>query len=57
MQQYAKFTTAPALMPDVIVNAWNYIWKMSASKLNGERRYNANFEIYDERATIIKILF
>jgi predicted transcriptional regulator YdeE len=51
MQQYAKFTTAPAPMPDVIVNAWNYIWKMSASELGGERQYNVDFEIYDERAT------
>lgn len=25
-QQYVKFTTSPAPMPDVIINAWQYIW-------------------------------
>ncbi len=49
-QRYAKFTTNPAPMPDVIVNAWNEIWKMSPKELGGRRLYETDFEIYDERA-------
>lgn len=49
-QQYAKFTTMPAPMPDVIVNAWKEIWKMSPKQLGGHRSYNTDFEVYDERA-------
>jgi predicted transcriptional regulator YdeE len=49
-QQYAKFTTDPAPMPDVIVNAWQYVWEMTPQQLGGERRYKTDFEIYDERA-------
>lgn len=50
-QQYAKFTTNPAPMPDVIVNAWKEIWKMPARQLGGQRSYKTDFEIYDERAS------
>jgi predicted transcriptional regulator YdeE len=49
-QKYAKFTTKPAPMPDVIVNAWNNIWKMSPTELGGKRGYQTDFEIYDERS-------
>ena len=49
-QSYAKFTTTPSPMPDVIVNAWKSIWEMSANDLGGRRRYHTDFEIYDERA-------
>ena len=49
-QHYAKFTTLPAPMPDVIVNAWKEIWKMPPKQLGGQRRYLTDFEIYDERA-------
>lgn len=50
-QRYAKFTTGPAPMPDVIVNAWKEIWEMSPKHLGGHRSYKTDFEIYDERAT------
>lgn len=50
-QTYAKFTTKPAPMPDVIVNAWEEIWKMSPKELGGKRHYQTDFEIYDERAS------
>lgn len=50
-QTYAKFTTNPAPMPDVIVNAWEKIWKMSPKELGGKRSYISDFEIYDERAS------
>lgn len=49
-QSYAKFTTEPAPMPDVIVNAWQAVWKMSPNELGGPRSYLTDFEIYDERA-------
>ena len=49
-QQYLKFTTTPAPMPDVVVNAWEHIWKMSPAQLGGKRAYLTDFEIYDERA-------
>jgi predicted transcriptional regulator YdeE len=49
-QKYVKFTTSPAPMPDVIVNAWSNIWKMSSDELGGKRRYQTDYEIYDERA-------
>jgi len=48
-QTYAKFTTGPAPMPDVVVNAWKEIWEMSSDDLGGERSYQTDFEIYDER--------
>jgi predicted transcriptional regulator YdeE len=50
-QQYAKFTTAPAPMPDAVVNAWQHIWKQSPGQLGGKRSYQTDFEIYDERAS------
>lgn len=49
-QQYAKFTTQPAPMPDVIINAWNEVWKMQPKQLGGSRSYKTDFEVYDERA-------
>lgn len=49
-QHYAKFTTGPAPMPDVIVNAWNEIWKMTPKEFGGKRAFKTDFEIYDERA-------
>jgi predicted transcriptional regulator YdeE len=50
-QIYAKFTTKPAPMPEVIVKAWKAVWDMSAKELGGERNYRTDFEMYDERAS------
>lgn len=50
-QQYAKFTTSPAPMPNVITDAWNEIWKMHPTDLGGQRSYQTDFEVYDERAS------
>lgn len=50
-QTYAKFTTKPAPMPEVIINAWNAVWAMSSKDLRGARNYKTDFEIYDERAS------
>ncbi len=45
-----KFTTNPGVMPTVIINAWQEIWKMSPQELGGQRNYLVDFERYDERA-------
>ena len=49
-QAYAKFTTKPAPMPEVLTDAWQKIWNMLPEELGGTRRYHTDFEIYDERA-------
>ncbi|MBA3660933.1 MAG: GyrI-like domain-containing protein [Gammaproteobacteria bacterium] len=49
--QYHKFTTPSGQMPAVVSDAWQQIWKMSASDFGGERAYVADFEVYDERAS------
>lgn len=48
--QYQKFTTPSGKMPEVVINAWLQIWKMSANDFGGQRAYIADFEIYDQRA-------
>lgn len=48
--KYQKFTTQSGKMPEVVINAWQQIWQMSASDLGGERAYVADFEVYDQRA-------
>ena len=50
-QLCAKFTVGPDKMPDVCINAWQQIWKMSAADFGGERAYIADFEVYDERSS------
>lgn len=50
-QAYAKFTNGPGPMPDVVVSAWQSIWKMTDNDFGGERRYSTDFEVYDERAS------
>lgn len=49
-QTYAKFTTGPAPIPEVITRAWEKIWKMTPEELGAKRKYHTDFEIYDERA-------
>lgn len=47
---YQKFTTAPGKIPQIVFTAWQQIWAMSNHKLEGKRRYVADFEIYDSKA-------
>jgi predicted transcriptional regulator YdeE len=49
-QLYAKFTSLPGQMPDVVIQLWQKIWGMNAHALGGHRAYKADFEIYDERS-------
>lgn len=48
---YQRFTTEKGQMPNVVISAWQAIWKMNQEALGGERNYVADFEVYDERAT------
>lgn len=49
--KYQKFTTPAGKMPEVVINAWQQIWKMSVNDFGGERAYIADFEVYDRRAS------
>lgn len=49
-QNYMKFTSNPGVMPKVVIDMWQNIWKMTESDFGGQRRYLADFEIYDERS-------
>ena len=48
--KYQKFTTPEGRMPQVVINAWQRIWKMSSNDFGGERAYIADFEVFDQRA-------
>jgi predicted transcriptional regulator YdeE len=47
---YQKFTTNAGTMPNVVINAWQKIWQMTAVDFGGPRAYLADFEWYDQRA-------
>lgn len=49
-QSYAKFTSAPGVIPNVVINMWQRIWQMTPIDLGGDRAYQADFEIYDNRS-------
>lgn len=49
-QSYVKFTTPPGPMPHVCIKAWQDIWLMGHQGLGAARAYQADFEVYDERA-------
>ena len=47
---YQKFTTPSGKMPSIVIQAWQAIWKMTPTELVGQRAYQADFEVYDQRA-------
>lgn len=49
--KYQKFTTPLGKMPEVVINAWQQIWKMTSNDFGGERAYISDFEVYDQRAS------
>lgn len=49
--KYQKFTTLSGKMPEVVINAWQQIWKMTLNDFGGERAYIADFEVFDQRAS------
>jgi predicted transcriptional regulator YdeE len=48
--KYVRFTTQPAPLPHVIIDAWYNIWQMDAENMKGARRFHTDFEVYDNRA-------
>ena len=48
---YQKFTTQPGKIPEIIISAWQAIWQMDEKDFGGKRKYLADFEIYDQRAS------
>lgn len=38
-------------MPEVVISAWQKIWAMNENDFGGKRKYVADFEIYDQRAS------
>lgn len=49
-QDYLKFDVGPGVMPSICFEAWQEIWKMTSADFGAERRYHADFEVYDERS-------
>jgi len=47
---YQKCTTPAGKMPEVVIQAWQKIWQMTPDDLGSERAYQADFEVYDQRA-------
>lgn len=50
-QTYAKFTTNKGPMPDVLIQVWKHIWGLSEKDMGGKRSFQADFELYDQRAS------
>lgn len=48
--QFQKFTTPVGKIPDIVIQAWQQIWQMSADDFGGPRAYRADYEVYDQRA-------
>lgn len=46
----AKLTTAVGSLPDIVIQLWQQIWKMSPSELGGRRQFGVDIERYDARA-------
>jgi predicted transcriptional regulator YdeE len=48
--RYAVFTSPKGPVEKVVVETWQQIWSTPTSALGGDRTFQADFEIYDERA-------
>lgn len=48
--RYAVFTSERGAVEKVVMETWQKVWLATTAELGGERAYNADFEIYDERA-------
>lgn len=49
--KYAVVTSERAPVVEAVVGAWKKIWSLSPGQLGGERAFDTDFELYDERAT------
>ena len=48
--RYAVFTTERGPVIKVVVDTWKQIWAYYQTPQNGQRAYQADFEVYDQRA-------
>ncbi len=48
--RYAVFTSDRGPVVKVVVDTWKQIWAYYQSPQNGQRAYQADFEVYDQRA-------
>jgi predicted transcriptional regulator YdeE len=48
--RYAVFTSERGPVQKVIVDLWRRVWATPKNELGGDRTYQADFEVYDERA-------
>jgi len=48
--RYAVFTSERGPVENVVADVWQKIWAAKQAELGGERAYQADFEVYDERA-------
>jgi predicted transcriptional regulator YdeE len=48
--RYAVFSTERGPVIQVVVDTWKQIWAYYQSPQNGQRAYQADFEVYDQRA-------
>ena len=49
--KYTVFTSEKGFIGKVVPEAWSRIWSMPKTVMGGDRAYQADFEIYDQRAT------
>jgi predicted transcriptional regulator YdeE len=48
--RYAVFTSGKGPIKQIIPEIWQRIWAMSRKELGGERAFQSDFEIFDQRA-------
>ncbi len=50
--QYLRITSATGKIPQIIAETWQQVWQATINKeLGGQRKYQVDFEIYDQRAS------
>ncbi len=49
--RYAVITSERAPIVEAVVGAWQRVWAASPADLGGERAFQTDFELHDERAT------
>ena len=48
--RYALFTSEKGFVGKVVPQTWSHIWAVAKSAPEGNRAYQADFEVYDQRA-------
>ena len=46
---YQKIKLGPGKMPDLVIGGWQKVWSSSKETLGGERRFVADFELYNKK--------